>query len=68
MDSPDYTTEHQKGKNLTCEDYVKIQGRLQDGWSANRTAVKELRCSPVVSRVMRKFAMVSGRNLLQGAA
>ena len=49
MDSPDYTTEHQKGKNLTCEDYVKIQGRLQDGWSANRIAVKELHCSPNIA-------------------
>ena len=46
MDSPDYTTEHQKGKHLTYEDYVKIQVRLQDGWSANRIAVKELHCSP----------------------
>ena len=45
MDSPDYTTEHQKGKHLTYEDYVKIQVRLQDGWSANRIAVKELHCS-----------------------
>ena len=35
MDYPDYTTEHQKGKHLTYEDYVKIQMRLQDGWSAN---------------------------------
>ena len=45
MDYPDYTTEHQKGKHLTHEDYVKIQMRLQDGWSANRIAVKELHCS-----------------------
>ena len=45
MDSPDYTTEHQKGKHLTYEDYVRIQVRLQDGWSANRIAVKELHCS-----------------------
>ena len=29
MDYPDYTTEHQKGKHLTYEDYVKIQVRLQ---------------------------------------
>ena len=42
MDYPDYITEHQKGKHLTYEDYVKIQVRLQDGWSANRIAVKEL--------------------------
>ena len=28
MDSPDYTTEHQKGKHLAYEDYVKIQVRL----------------------------------------
>ena len=28
MDSLDYTTEHQKGKHLTYEDYVKIQVRL----------------------------------------
>ena len=45
MDYPDYTTEHQKGKHLTYEEYVKIQVRLQDGWSANRIAVKELHCS-----------------------
>ena len=32
MDYHDYTTEHQKGKHLTHEDYVKIQMRLQDGW------------------------------------
>lgn len=35
MDSPDYTTEHQKGKHLIYEDYVKIQVRLQDGWQSN---------------------------------
>ena len=55
MDSPDYTTEHQKGKHLTCEDYVKIQVRLQDGWSANRIAVKELHCSPnTVRKIIRQ--------------
>ena len=28
MDYPDYTTEHQKGKHLTYEDYVKIQAQI----------------------------------------
>lgn len=46
MDYPDYTTERQKGKHLTYEEYVKIQVRLQDGWTANRIAVKELRTPP----------------------
>ena len=55
MDSPDYITEHQKGKHLTYEDYVKIQVRLQDGWSANRIAVKELHCSPnTVRKIIRQ--------------
>ena len=55
MDSPDYTTEHPKGKYLTYEDYVKIQVRLQDGWSANRIAVKELHCSPnTVRKIIRQ--------------
>lgn len=55
MGSPDYTTEHQKGKHLTYEDYVKIQVRLQDGWSANRIAVKELHCSPnTVRKIIRQ--------------
>ena len=55
MDYPDYTTEHQKGKHLTYEDYVKIQVRLQDGWSANRIAVKELHCSPnTVRKIIRQ--------------
>ena len=51
MDCPDYTTEHQKGKHLTYEEYVKIQVRLQDGWTANRIAVKELHCSPNTVRI-----------------
>ena len=55
MDCPDYTTEHQKGKHLTYEDYVKIQMRLQDGWSANRIFVKELHCSPnTVRKIIRQ--------------
>ena len=55
MDYPDYTTEHQKGKHLTYEDYVKIQVRLQDGWSANRIAAKELHCSPnTVRKIIRQ--------------
>ena len=55
MDYPDYTTEHQKGKHLTYEDYVKIQMRLQDGWSTNRIAVKELHCSPnTVRKIIRQ--------------
>ena len=55
MDYPDYTTEHQKGKHLTYEDYVRIQVRLQDGWSANRIAVKELHCSPnAVRKIIRQ--------------
>ena len=29
MDYPDYTTEHQKGKHLTYEKYVKIQVRYR---------------------------------------
>ena len=29
MDCPDYTTEHQKGKHLTYEDYVKIRCRIK---------------------------------------
>ena len=55
MNYPDYTTEHQKGKHLTYEDHVKIQVRLQDGWSANRIAVKELHCSPnTVRKIIRQ--------------
>ena len=55
MDYPDYTTEHQKGKHLTYEEYVKIQVRLQDGWTANRIAVKELHCSPnTVRKIIRQ--------------
>lgn len=45
MDYPNYTTEYCKGKHLTYEDYVRIQVRLQDGWSANRIAVDELHCT-----------------------
>lgn len=45
MDYPNYTTEYCKGKHLTYEDYVRIQVRLQDGWSANRIAVDQLHCS-----------------------
>lgn len=55
MDYPDYTTEHQKGKHLIYEDYVKIQVRLQDGWSANQIAVKELHCFPnTVRKIIRQ--------------
>lgn len=46
MDYANHITNHEKGKHLTYEDYVIIELRLKDGWSANAIARKELHCSP----------------------
>ena len=46
MDYPNHTTEHRAGKHLKYEEYLIIEIRLKDGWSANRIATKELHCSP----------------------
>ena len=55
MDYPNYTTEHQAGKHLTYEDYITIELRLKDGWTANKIAVKELHCAPnTVRNIIRK--------------
>ena len=54
MDYPNHNTEHQLGKHLTFEDYVTIQVRLKDGWTANKIAVKELHCAPNTVRNMIK--------------
>ena len=55
MDCSKHSTEHQACKHLTYEDYVTIEIRLKDGWSANRIAVKELNCSPnTVRNIIRK--------------
>ena len=53
MDYPDYTTEHQKGKHLTYEDYVKIQVCLQDGWSANFP-----RCKILTNQLLSPYHLV----------
>lgn len=45
MDYPNHITNHEKGKHLTYEDYVVIELRLKDGWTANAIAKKELNCS-----------------------
>ena len=50
MDYPNHTTEHRSGKHLKYEDYLIIEIRLKDGWSANRIATKELHCSPTTVR------------------
>ena len=57
MDYPNHTTEHQLGKHLTFEDYVTIQVRLKDGWTANKIAVKELHCAPNTVRNIIKKGM-----------
>ena len=53
MDYPNHTTEYQSGKHLTYEDYVTIEIRLKDGWTANKIAVKELHCVPNTVRNIR---------------
>lgn len=45
MDYPNHITNHEKGKHLTYEDYMVIELRLKDGWTANAIAKKELNCS-----------------------
>ena len=57
MDYPNHSTEHQAGKHLTYEDYVTIQIRLDDGWTANKIAVKELHCAPNTVRNIIKKGM-----------
>ena len=57
MDYPNHNTEHQLGKHLTFEDYVTIQVRLKDGWTANKIAVKELHCAPNTVRNIIKKGM-----------
>jgi IS30 family transposase len=59
MDYPHNTTEHAKWKHLTFQDYVIIELRLKDGWSANRIARKELHCSPNTVRNIIRKGMVS---------
>ena len=55
MDSPNHTTVHQAGKHLTYEDYITIQIRLKDGWTANKIAVTELHCAPnTVHNIIKK--------------
>ena len=39
------TTEHQKGKHLSCAERILIQLRLKDNRSANKIA-KEIGCAP----------------------
>lgn len=39
------TTEHKKGKHLSCDEKILIQLRLKDNWSANKIA-KEIGCAP----------------------
>jgi hypothetical protein len=48
MGYPYNTTDHAKWKHLTYEDYVTIELRLKDGWSANRIAREELNCAQLV--------------------
>ena len=57
MDYPNHTTEHQAGKHLTYEEYVTIQVRLKDGWTANKIAMKELHCAPNTVRNIIKKGM-----------
>ena len=45
MDYPNHITNHEKGKHLRYEDYILIELRLKDGWTANAIAKKELHCS-----------------------
>ena len=59
MDYPNHITEHQAGKHLTYEDYVIIEIRLKDGWTANKIAVKELHCAPNTVRNIIKKGMTS---------
>lgn len=55
MDYPNNITEHQKGKHLTFEDYVLIELRLKDGWTANKIATMELHCAPnTIRNIIRK--------------
>ena len=57
MDYANHITNHEKGKHLTYEDYVIIELRLKDGWSANAIARKELHCSPNTVRNIIKKGM-----------
>lgn len=59
MNHPDYITDHQKGKHLIYEDYVLIELRLKDGWTANAIATKELHCSANTVRNIIKKGMTS---------
>ena len=59
MDHPNHITYHQKGKHLTFEDYVLIELRIKDGWTANRIATKELHCSPNTVRNIIKKGITS---------
>ena len=40
MDYYNHITNHEKGKHLSYEDYIIIELRLKDGWSANAIARK----------------------------
>lgn len=57
MDYPNHITNHEKGKHLTCEDYVVIELRLKDGWTPNAIAKKELRCAANTVRNIIKKGM-----------
>lgn len=57
MDYPNHITNHEKGKHLSYEDYIIIELRLKDGWSANAIARKELHCSPNTVRNIIKKGM-----------
>ena len=53
MDYPNHITNHEKGKHLRYEDYILIELRLKDGWTANAIAKKELHCSPIPDITMK---------------
>ena len=57
MDYPNHITNHEKGKHLRYEDYILIELRLKDGWTANAIAKKELHCSPNTVRNIIKKGM-----------
>ena len=57
MDYPNHITNHEKGKHLSYEDYILIELRLKDDWSANAIAQKELHCSPNTVRNIIKKGM-----------
>ena len=59
MDYPNHTTNHEKGKHLTYEDYVVIELRLKDGWTPNAIAKKELHCAAnTVRNIIKKMSTV----------